>query len=158
MDKPTLYMETTIPSFLLAEPSRDLVASARQEITRAWWRRDHARFTVFISDAVIEEAQQGDRSAAQKRREFLDRFQVLVATPVVERLAELYLHKHIVPVQKPGDAIHLALASTYRIDFLCTWNIKHIANAFALRRLRALNEKQGLFTPYVCTPDELLGD
>ncbi|HOC70234.1 MAG: hypothetical protein BWX80_01466 [Candidatus Hydrogenedentes bacterium ADurb.Bin101] len=158
MDKPTLYLETSIPSFLLAEPSRDLVASARQEITRTWWRRDHARFTVFISDTVINEAQQGNRSAAQRRCDFLEPFQILATTSEVDRLAALYAYKHIVPAQKIGDALHLAFASLYRMDFLCTWNLKHIANAFALRRLRVLNEKQGLFTPEICTPEQLLGE
>ena len=158
MDKPTLYMETTIPSFLLAEPSRDLVASARQEITRAWWRRDHARFDVCISETVLDEAVCGDRAAAAKRREFLTQFHILMPTPEVQRLTNLYIHKRIVPPEKPGDAIHLAFAVAYRVQFLCTWNFKHLANALVLQRLRNLNEEQGLFTTQVCTPEELLGE
>ncbi|HOZ28731.1 MAG TPA: hypothetical protein PLO37_26130 [Candidatus Hydrogenedentes bacterium] len=81
MDKPTLYIGITIPSYLLAEPSRDLVASARQEVTRAWWQRDHARFAVFVSDTVLGEAELGDRRAADKRRGFLEQFAVLPGTP-----------------------------------------------------------------------------
>jgi len=158
MDKPTLYMETTIPSFLLAEPSRDLVASARQEITRAWWRQDHARFTVFVSDTVLDEAKRGDPAAAKKRLEFLGQFPLLSGTSEVLQLTDLYLRKRIVPAKMPDDAVHLAFASAYRIKFLCTWNFKHLANAFVLHRLRKLNEKQGLFTPQVCTPEELLGE
>ena len=158
MDKPTLYMETTIPSYLLAEPSRDLLAAARQQITRTWWRRDHARFAVFISPGVLEEAEQGDRRAATMRREFLNEFRVLDVTPEVLRLTKLYIEKGIVPLKKPGDAAHLAFASAHRIEFLCTWNFKHIANAFVIHRLRELNEKEGLFTPQVCTPEELLGE
>ena len=158
MDKPTLYMGTTIPSFLLAEPSRDLVASARQEVTRDWWRREHGRFEVFVSQTVLDEAQKGSHSAAQKRPEFLEQFQVLATTHDVDRLAELYVRKQIVPAEKLGDALHLAVASIYRMNFLCTWNLKHIANAFAIRRLRALNAEQGLFTPEICTPEQLLGE
>ncbi len=158
MDKPTLYMETTIPSYLLAEPSRDLVAAARQEITRTWWRRDHERFSVLISDGVLEEAEKGDRHAAAKRREFLNQFRLLDVTPEVLRLTKLYIEKGIVPLKKPGDATHLAFASAHRIEFLCTWNFKHIANAFAIHRLRKLNEQEGLFTPQVATPEELLGE
>jgi predicted nucleic acid-binding protein len=157
MDKPTLYMETSIPSYMLADPSRDPLVVTRQEATRAWWHRDHARFEVFVSDAVLDEAERGDRSAAKRRRDFLERFPVLPDSPEVQRLTELYFRERIVPSQKAADAAHLAFASVYRIEFLCTWNFKHLANAFALRRLRALNEKRGLFTPYVCTPDELLG-
>ena len=158
MNKPTLYMETTIPSFLLADPSRDPVATVRQEITRAWWRRDHARFFVYISEVVLDEAKRGDAAAAQRRMEFLDQFSQLASSPEVFQLAETYLQKHIVPEKKPDDAVHLAFASVYRIEFLCTWNFKHLANAFMLKRLRVLNERQGWFTPQVCTPEELYGD
>ena len=158
MDKPALYMETTIPSFMLAEPSRDLVANARQEITRDWWRRDHARFDVFISETVLDEAVLGDHAAAAKRRDFLAQFPRLMPNPEVKRLASLYIQQHIVPAEKPGDAVHLAFAAAYRIQFLCTWNFRHLANAVVLCRLRKLNEKRGLFTPQVCTPEELLGE
>lgn len=151
-------METTIPSYMLADPSQDLIVVTRQETTRAWWRRDHTRFAVFVSDAVLDEAERGDRRAANRRRDFLDQFPVLPETSEVQRLTELYFRERIVPSQKAADAAHLAFASVYRMEFLCTWNFKHLANAFALRRLRTLNEKYGLFTPYVCTPDELLGD
>ena len=158
MDKPTLYMETTIPSFLLADPSRDLVASGRQEITRAWWRRDLARYNVFVSETILDEAAQGDPDAAGKRVKFLDQFAVLPMTADVRQTAELYLRKHLVPREKPTDALHLAFAVAYRVQFLCTWNFKHLANALVLQRLRNLNEEQGLFTPLVCTPEELLGE
>lgn len=158
MEKPTLYLETTIPSYLLATRSRDVVSLARQEITRAWWQHARGRFSVLVSDAVLEEAQRGDSRAARVRRDFLAQFPVLEATPDVERLTGLYFRERIVPSEKATDAAHLAFASVYRVQFLCTWNFKHLANAFALRRLRALNEKYGFFTPHVCTPEELLGD
>ena len=151
-------METTIPNFLLAGPSRDLVASARQEITRIWWRRDHARFDVFISQTVLDEALCGDHAAAAKRREFLAPFPMLNPTREVQRLTELYIRQHIVPAEKPDDAVHLAFVVAYRVQFLCTWNFRHLANALVLHRLRNLNEKQELFTPLMCTPEELLGE
>ena len=158
MEKPTLYLETTIPSYLLATPSRDVVSLARQEITRAWWRRARGHFVMFVSDVVLEEANRGDSQAAGRRYEFLAQFPVLEATSAVERLTELYARERIVPSDRSGDAAHLAFASVYRMQFLCTWNLKHLANAFALRRLRTLNDRRGLFTPQVCTPEELLGD
>lgn len=158
MEKPTLYMETTIPSFLLAKPSRNLVANGRQELTRAWWRRDHARFEVFISETVLEEAMRGNRTAAAERLEFLKQFPMISANDDVRRLTGIYIARHIVPEVKPGDAVHLALTVIHRVQFLCTWNFKHLANAFMLQRLRNLHEKLGLFTPQVCTPEELLGE
>ncbi len=158
MDKPTLYMETTIPSYLFGAPSRDTIAKTRQEITRAWWRRDHARFAVFVSETVFDEAKRGDPTAAKKRIEFLGQFPLLLSTPEVLLLTDRYLQEHIVPAKTPDDAIHLAFASVYRTELLCTWNFKHLANAFVLQRLRNLNEKQGWFTPQVCTPEELFGE
>ena len=158
MEKPTLYMETTVPSYLLAEPSRDLIAVARQEITRMWWHRDQSRFAVFVSDVVLEEAEEGDRRAAGERRKFLDQFRVLEVTPEVEWLTQLYVEKGVVPVGYQRDAAHLAFATLYEMQFLCTWNLRHLANAFALQRFHQLNEKQGLFAPEVCTPEQLLGE
>lgn len=158
MDKPTLYLETTIPSYLLAEPSRDLVAAGRQQTTRTWWNRDQSRFSIFISEVVLREANRGDRQAAKRRLAFLAPFPVLDMTPDIQPTIELYLEKSVVPFGSAADAAHLAFACVHHIEFLCTWNFKHLANAFALRRLRQVNEKRGLFTPQVCTPEELLGD
>ena len=151
-------METTVPSYLLAEPSRDVLAVARQEVTRRWWMRDRTRYSVFVSAVVMTEASRGDRKAAMKRSEFLEQFSVLETTPDIQPLIELYLEKSVVPIENAEDAAHLAFASIHKIEFLCTWNFKHLANPFALRRLRQVNEKKGLFIPQVCTPEELLGE
>ena len=158
MEKPTLYMETTIPSYLLAEPSHDVLVLARQEITRMWWKRDNARYAIFVSEVVIREAGKGNRKEAEKRSEFLQQFPSLVATPETQRLTELYIEKGVVPIGNAEDAAHLALASVHQIEFLCTWNFKHLANVLALRRFRQVNEKRGLFVPQVCTPEELPGE
>lgn len=153
-----LYLETTIPSYLLAKPSRDILVLGRQEITRRWWKRDHAAFSVFISDLVLSESSSGDKKAAEKRRNFLSAFPLLELNADVEHLAQLYIDDGIVPPGSAGDATHLAYASIHEMDFLCTWNFRHLANAFALLRLRKFNEKFGIFVPHVCTPEELLGE
>ena len=158
MDRPTLYMETTIPSYLLAEPSSDNLSSARQEVTRKWWRRDRNRFDVFVSDVVLEEAIEGNREAATKRRDFLGRFPMLSVTPEADALIQVYIDTKIVPAHCQRDAAHLALATLHEMQFLCTWNFRHLANAFALKRFRQLNEDRGLFVPQVCTPEALLGE
>ncbi|MBI2432938.1 MAG: type II toxin-antitoxin system VapC family toxin [Candidatus Hydrogenedentes bacterium] len=158
MKKPTLYLETSVPSYLLAEPSRDVIAVGRQELTRKWWLRDHGRFDIFVSEVVLEEAGEGNPKAAKKRLEFLEKFEVLKTTPEVERLAQFYVLNKVVPPKYQRDGAHLALASLFEIDFLCTWNFRHLANAFALKRFRDLNKKEGLFVPQVCTPEELFGE
>lgn len=158
MDKPTLYLETTIPSYLLAEPSRDVISLARQDITRRWWKRDHSRYAVFVSEVVIQETGRGDIKEARKRIEFLRPFPVLDATPEVRALIKLYIDNGIVPPGNVEDAAHLAFSSVHETEYLCTWNFRHLANALALRRLRKLNEEKGFFVPQVCTPEELLGE
>ena len=158
MEKPTLYMETTVPSYLLAEPSRDVISLGRQDITRTWWKRDHSRYAIFISEVVIQETGRGDRKEAEKRREFLQPFPVLDATPEVLALIKLYLKIGVVPPENAEDAAHFAFASIHEMEYPCTWNFRHLANVLALRGLRKLNEKKGLFVPQVCTPEELLGE
>jgi len=153
-----LYLETTVPSYLLAKPSHDIIVLGRQEITRKWWKRDNGAFSVFISDLVLSECSSGDKKAAAQRRDFLNRFPLLELNADVERLAKLYLDDGIVPPGSAGDATHLAYASIHEMEFLCTWNFRHLANAFALLRLRKFNEKCGIFVPHVCTPEELLGE
>ncbi len=153
-----LYLETTVPSYLLAKPSRDIIMLGRQEITRKWWQRDHGVFSVFISDLVLSECSRGDTKAAAHRYDFLAQFPLLELNGDVERLAQWYLENGIVPPGSAGDAMHLAYAGIHEMDFLCTWNFRHLANAFALLRLREFNEKSGIFVPHVCTPEELLGE
>ncbi|OQB38279.1 MAG: hypothetical protein BWY09_01391 [Candidatus Hydrogenedentes bacterium ADurb.Bin179] len=84
--KPTLYLETTIPSYLLADASRDIVAAARQDITRRWWRRDKNRFDTVVSEVVLKEAVKGDQWAAQKRLAFPEKFHVLEATSDIPKI------------------------------------------------------------------------
>lgn len=158
MNKPTLYLETTIPSYLVADPSRDVISLGRQDITRTWWKRDQTRYNIFVSEVVIREARRGDRTQAEKRLGFLAPFPVLDTTNEVQPLIMLYLEKGVVPSENVEDAAHLAHASIHSMEFLCTWNFKHLANPFALRRLREVNESKGLFVPHVCTPEELLGE
>ena len=158
IEKPSLYLETTIPSYLLAEPSRDIVAAARQDITRRWWQHSEKQFNVVISDVVLKEAAKGDRKASKKRLAFLEQFPVLEATSEIPPITEFYLKEKIVPFGSAEDAAHLAFACVHKVEFICTWNFKHLANAFALKRLRTLNDLHGLYTPTVCTPEELLGE
>jgi len=154
--KPTLYLETTVVSYYTAKPSRDVVALAHQEITRRFWERSLPRFAVYISEIVLEEARRGDRDASRARLEALAGFPLLQVTEDTERLAEEYLRRRVVPRGKPRDALHIALATLYRMDFLATWNCGHIASGDTRRRLRDIHSRQGLPLPIICTPEELL--
>ena len=88
----------------------------------------------------------------------MEQFSVLEMTSEAEELTALYIEKRVVPARYEHDAAHLALATVHEIQFLCTWNFRHLANALAQKRFRQTNEKQGLFVPQVCTPEQLLGE
>lgn len=157
-DKPRLYVETSVVSYYAARPSRDVIALARQEITREWWTQHLDDFEAFVSVSVLEEAEKGDRAAARKRLQIARRFPVLQLTPEVEHAAELYLKHGIIPEVSTYDVFHLAFASVYKLDILVTWNFRHLANAFVYGRLHSFNHRRALHTPIICTPEELLGE
>jgi predicted nucleic acid-binding protein len=135
-----------------------VIALARQEITLDWWDRYLGQYRVVISDTVIHECGQGDPLLSRKRLRILKRFPVLPLENEVESYAEVYLAEALVPNTNPGDALHLAFASVYAVDYLATWNFKHLANAVVRQRLRLLNCREGLPTPLICTPEELMGE
>lgn len=156
--KKQVYVETSVVSYLTARQSRDLVRAARQEVTLEWWDRRRKEFDLYISALVLQEAGQGDREAARKRLEALDGLPLLKLTDEAVVLAEALLKEGPLPAKAADDAIHLALATVSEMDFLLTWNCRHLANAElsgpAARFLRA----KGYEPPVVCTPEELMGE
>jgi predicted nucleic acid-binding protein len=153
---PTLYLETTIPSYLVAKPSRDVIILAHQQLTREW-RSGHRRlYEVFISQIVLDEIQRGDPEMTNKRIEFLQNIPVLEINDEVERLAVRYFEALQFSAKAMRDAFHIAYAVVYEMDFLATWNCTHLANANVLLRLSKLNKQWGYETPIICTPEELI--
>ena len=153
----TVYLETSIISYLAARPSRDLVTAARQQITREWWARRRPSFAVYVSEAVIAESQAGDAAAATRRRDILVDLPLLEITPGAVRLARNLADALHLPRRAAADAVHIATAAVHSVDFLLTWNSSHIANA----ELRPIVERacrdSGHAAPILCTPDELMG-
>jgi len=105
---------------------------------------------------VLEEAQKGDTDQAQQCLELLSSLAVLRQTAEVERLVRLYIQKLDLPPRAYGDAAHLAFACAYELDYLVTWNMTHIANEAMRRHLLAINAAEGIQTPFICTPEELV--
>lgn len=154
--KPTLYLETTIPSYLTARQSRDIIQTARQQITSEWWDNRLNDFDIFISQVVIDEASEGDKVASMKRIEVIKAFPLLDVTEEVVDLAEKIIIEKIIPEKAIRDALHIAVVTFHEISFLLSWNCKHIANAEIIKRLRKTITDEGLELPVICTPDELL--
>lgn len=156
-EKPTVYLETTIPSFLTARPSNDLILAGQQQLTTRWWKSRKRHYRIFISELVIEEAARGDSTAANKRIEAIKPFPLLEIDLEAIKLGSAILKSGIIPPKAAADAGHIAVAARHGIDYLVTWNCKHIANAEIIRRIDHLIRKCGYLPPTICTPTELFG-
>jgi predicted nucleic acid-binding protein len=155
--KSTLYLETSVISYLTARPSRDLIVAAHQQITHDWWDKYLKRYEVFISGLVLIESRQGDTDAAQRRLMYIEDFPFLDVTTEVEALAEIYIKNIPLPDKAYRDAIHLAVASLNGMDYLITWNCKHIAHGEVKKGMLRINDQRNIESPIVCTPEELMG-
>lgn len=153
--KSRVYLETTIPSYLRAWPSRDIVRAAEQEITRTWWGRRDA-FELFVSELVLDEVGSGDAKAAAERLEVLAGIQALGMTPEAEALGAELVRQAALPKKAAIDALHIALAAVHGMNYLLTWNCKHIANATMRGKIEEVCRAASFEPPIICTPMELL--
>jgi len=153
--KPSVYIETTIISYLAAKPSRDLIVVAHQQITNDWWTDVRPQVDCYVSAFVIDEASHGDATYAQKRLEEIADFTVLEVNEQVEDLARAYFAALQIPEKARIDAFHLAVAAWHKMDYVLSWNCKHIASGRVQKMLGEINARLGVHTPIVCTPEEL---
>jgi len=153
-----IYIETTIPSYLTARPSRDIVQAARQQLTREWWDVERRNYDLCISQIVLDEAAAGDAEAAQRRMAVIDTLPLLDLTFEVDGLAETIMQAGLLPASASRDAVHIAVTAVHQVHFLLTWNFRHIANATIFRDLQHIIMSAGYDMPVICTPEELLGD
>ena len=155
MNRPKIYLESSVVSYLTARPSEVLIKKFRQEQTRLLWTyRD--RYDLFVSETVLEEIQRGDQEAAQLRSEIIEGIPVLPYSDQVELLALALVSAKAVPPNAAQDAYHIAFAAVHQIDYLLTWNQKHIANPNKLRQIGNLFVDFQLKPPVIVTPDQLL--
>jgi predicted nucleic acid-binding protein len=152
----TVYIETSILGYLTARPSRDIVVAANIEVAREWWDTRRSDFQLYSSQAVIKETSQGDTMISSQRLEILRNFSLLDLNPFVLDLAEQFLGRSNLPAKADVDAVHIAAATVHGIDYLLTWNCKHIANAQIQRKLAEISLDFGYELPILCTPYELL--
>jgi len=154
---PSVYVETSIVSYLAARESSSLLGAAHQLVTRRWWDRRNL-YRCFVSDVVIRECRAGDPTAANRRLDAVREFSSLAISEKAIEIAESLLALGIVPKQAAEDALHVAIATVYGVDFLLTWNCRHIANPVIQARIAVHLESIGLLLPFICTPEELLGE
>jgi len=154
--KPSVYLETTILSYLVARPSRDLIVAGHQQLTQEWWEKRRSHFTCYVSQAVLDEAGRGDPREVRKRQAIMNTLSLLEVDDEVSDLAEEFLRQRILPTKAAQDAVHIAVAAVNGLDFLLTWNCAHIANARIEGQISALCRKMGLQPPVICTPEQLM--
>lgn len=155
--KPAVYLETSVVSYYTARPSRDIVTAARQALTREWWEESKARFDVHISILVIEEAKAGDPEAAQKRQLAIAGMPIVEVNEAAEKLAKHLLDHALIAEGSSEDALHIALATVHGMDYLLTWNFRHINNAEMKAEIGRAIELFGYECPIICSPEELGG-
>jgi hypothetical protein len=151
-----IYIESTIPSYLVARPALNVLQAARQQLTREWWSSQRATHDLFTSQIVLDEIAVGETAMAKLRLEAVDSIPLLDLTPEAELVTERILRSGLLPATADRDAAHIALATVHGIDILLTWNCRHIANGFIQSRLRRLIEDVGFVLPVISTPEELM--
>lgn len=152
-----LYLESTIPSYLVAGPSRDLLIAAHQQVTSDWWRTRQPGFEIYVSQFVLDEIAKGDPDLAKRRLDVVKGIPLLEITEEVLGLATALVASRIIPKRAGTDAAHIALAAVHNLDFLLTWNCTHIANAAIIRGIEQICRERGFECPVICTPEELMG-
>jgi len=150
----SVFIETTIPSYYVARPSRDVVQAARQQLTIAWWTHKRKEFDLYSSELVVTEVSRGDQEMAEKRLELLDEARLLDLNESVITIAKALVNSGIIPVKAAEDAVHISCAAVHGMDYLLTWNCRHIANPRISRRVRKCLDECGYDMPVICTPEE----
>ncbi len=154
----TLYIETSIVSYLRQRPSSQVVIAARQLLTHQWWDEKRADYELVTSQYVRDEASAGDPALAAKRLESLDGIPLLPLDPEIGVVAKEIMSRAILPPHASIDALHIAIVAYHRIEYLLTWNCRHIANARILPRIHDLLADLGIPIPIICTPEEMVDD
>ena len=155
--KQIVYLESSVISYLTSRPNRDVIIAGRQAITLDWWENQRHQFELRISVLVEEEISKGDSSAALQRFEKVADIESLLISDEAIRIADLLLAEKVVPKGSEEDALHIGIAASQGVDFLLTWNFKHINNAETKTAITRLVESAGYVCPQLCSPEELGG-
>lgn len=154
--KPIVYIETSIPCFYY-EIRTEPTMVAQKAWTRQWWDHQRRDYILVTSEAVLEELQRGDYPNKDKIIALMEEIQLIPTEPAIIEIVQTYIDHNVMPRDPTGDALHLALASYHKCDFLLTWNCSHLANANKFNHIRRINTMIGLYVPILATPLEMLG-
>lgn len=152
----SVYLETSVIGYLASRQGANIVFAANQLLTLEWWNDHRGRFDLFVSQATIDECSAGDPVAVCERLVFLEGIPILAINSDTQALAQELLRRIGLPAKAAIDAVHIAVAAQNRVDYLLTWNCKHIANPSFRRKIDDVLAEGGLASPVICTPQELL--
>lgn len=153
---PTVYIETSFISYLVARPSKDARVASNQELTRIWWQTRRQDFDLYVSAVVLGEAQRGDATVAAARVAIARELRLAQVTREALDLAAALVAGAGVPKKANEDALHIAVAAANGLDYLLTWNCTHIANAVTIPRVNAICRSHGMEPPLIYTPQEFM--
>jgi hypothetical protein len=145
-----------VVSYLTSRPSRDLIVAANQQITQEWWQVRRTGFELYVSQLVIQEAEAGDSEAAQQWLTVLEEIPLLELKEEALLFAQQLVQDGPLPQNAVEDALHIAVATLNGMDYLLTWNFKHLANATMRYKIEQLCRQLGYEPPIICTPQELM--
>ena len=151
-------IETSIVSYLCHRASSQVVMAARQLLTHQWWNHERANYDLVISQYVIDEASAGDATLAAERLQSLEGIPLLPLDPDIALIADEIMARAILPPKARTDALHIAIVAHHRIQYLLTWNCRHIANARILPRIHEVLTDLFIPIPIICTPEEMLAN
>ncbi len=154
----TVYIETSIVSYLRQRPSAQVVMAARQLLTHEWWNNERSKYELVVSQYVIDEASAGEPTLAAERLESLDGIPLLPLESEIAQIADEIMNRAILPPKARTDALHIAIVAHQRIQYLLTWNCRHIANATILPRIHKLLNDLSIPIPIICTPEEMIAN
>jgi len=155
---PRAYIESSIPGYYVARPSRQIALLAKQQATRDWWEGGCSGLDLVVSLETLDEIARGEEAKALERVGLVATLPVLETTDAAIDLADALVRAGIVPGKAASDAVHIAVASVHGVEFLVTWNFKHIANPFLRERIRERVLSHGFRMPTMCSPGELLNE
>ena len=152
----SVYLETTVIGNIAGRLHPNPTIAARQTLTRNWWATAASRYSLFVSQLTIDECGDGDPEAASERLDVIRSLPLLDESEAVERLAELLIAGLAVPASQPRDALHIATAAVHGVQFIATWNFKHILNPHLQTKIADTCRDGGHVPPVICTPEQLM--
>lgn len=153
-----VYLETSFISYLVSRPSRDIIIAGNQQLTGIWWTEHRQKYECFVSELVIDESSFGDKDEVAKRMNVINSISSLNFTEDAKDLAARMLLSGVIPEKAATDAAHISIATVHKMDYILTWNVKHIANSHIFRQIERICEDSGFNIPILCTPVTLLED